>query len=98
MRPAGSPEPLSLNFDNWKRKRALVLKRESYRCVYCGTRATQVHTEKYAPKDTASSKIMDKGFPLSKAQFIIPTNIRAGKFARRFFKSMDRRFEWIFRS
>ena len=32
-----------LNSDDWKRKRALVLKRDRYRCVYCGTPATQVH-------------------------------------------------------
>lgn len=32
----------------WKRKRWLVLRRDSGRCVYCGRRATQVHHKKYA--------------------------------------------------
>ena len=30
------------------RKRYLVLKRDNWRCVYCGARATQVHHKKYA--------------------------------------------------
>ena len=37
-----------LNSDAWKRKRYLVLKRDSWRCVYCGAKATQVHHKKYA--------------------------------------------------
>lgn len=32
----------------WQRKRYLVLKRDNWRCVYCGARATQVHHLKYA--------------------------------------------------
>lgn len=37
-----------LRSDDWQRKRALVLKRDGWRCVYCGQRATQVHHKKYA--------------------------------------------------
>ena len=32
----------------WKRKRYVVLKRDNWRCVYCGAKATQVHHKKYA--------------------------------------------------
>lgn len=37
-----------LKSDEWERKRYVVFKRDSWRCVYCGTRATQVHHKKYA--------------------------------------------------
>ena len=37
-----------LKSDAWQRKRYLVLKRDNWRCVYCGARATQVHHLKYA--------------------------------------------------
>lgn len=37
-----------LNSDAWQRKRYLVLKRDNWRCVYCGARATQVHHLRYA--------------------------------------------------
>lgn len=37
-----------LKSDAWKRKRYVVLKRDNWRCVYCGERATQVHHTKYA--------------------------------------------------
>jgi len=37
-----------LKSDEWKRKRYVVLKRDNWRCVYCGGRATQVHHTKYA--------------------------------------------------
>lgn len=37
-----------LHSDEWKRKRALVLKRDRGRCVYCGARAVQVHHLRYA--------------------------------------------------
>ena len=37
-----------LKSDAWQRKRYLVLKRDGWRCVYCGAHATQVHHLKYA--------------------------------------------------
>jgi hypothetical protein len=46
-----------LKSDAWKRKRYVVLKRDNYRCVYCGARATQVHHKKYAPKNIGKEPI-----------------------------------------
>lgn len=37
-----------LKSDEWQRKRFVVLKRDNWRCVYCGGRATQVHHKRYA--------------------------------------------------
>ena len=37
-----------LKSDEWQRKRYVVLKRDNWRCVYCGARATQVHHIRYA--------------------------------------------------
>ena len=37
-----------LKSDAWKRKRYVVLRRDNWRCVYCGGRATQVHHTRYA--------------------------------------------------
>jgi 5-methylcytosine-specific restriction endonuclease McrA len=37
-----------LKSDDWKRKRFVVLKRDNWKCVYCGAPATQVHHERYA--------------------------------------------------
>lgn len=37
-----------LKSDDWKRKRYVVLRRDNWRCVHCGGRATQVHHERYA--------------------------------------------------
>ncbi len=37
-----------LKSDEWKRKRYVVFKRDNWRCVYCGSRATQVHHKRYA--------------------------------------------------
>ena len=37
-----------LKSDEWQRKRYVVLKRDNWKCVYCGARATQVHHKKYA--------------------------------------------------
>ena len=46
-----------LNSDDWKRKRALVLKRDNHRCVYCGSRATQVHHKQYARRNIGREPI-----------------------------------------
>ena len=40
--------------DEWQRKRALVLKRDKYHCVYCGARASRVHQKHYAPRNIGS--------------------------------------------
>lgn len=37
-----------LKSDAWQRKRHVVFKRDNWRCVYCGSRATQVHHKRYA--------------------------------------------------
>lgn len=37
-----------LQSDEWQRKRFVVLRRDNWRCVYCGARATQVHHKRYA--------------------------------------------------
>jgi len=37
-----------LKSDEWKRKRYVVLKRDNWRCVFCGGKATQVHHKRYA--------------------------------------------------
>jgi 5-methylcytosine-specific restriction endonuclease McrA len=46
-----------LKSDDWKRKRYVVLKRDNWRCVYCGARATQVHHKKYARKNIGKEPI-----------------------------------------
>ncbi|MBS0645903.1 MAG: hypothetical protein JSR97_04875 [Verrucomicrobia bacterium] len=37
-----------LKSEEWQRKRYVVMKRDNWRCVFCGGRATQVHHKKYA--------------------------------------------------
>lgn len=37
-----------LKSDEWERKRYVVLKRDNWRCVFCGGRATEVHHKRYA--------------------------------------------------
>ena len=37
-----------LKSDAWQRKRYVVFKRDNWRCVYCGNRATQIHHKRYA--------------------------------------------------
>jgi formate-dependent nitrite reductase cytochrome c552 subunit len=46
-----------LKSDEWKRKRYVVLKRDNWRCVHCGARATQVHHKKYARKNIGKEPI-----------------------------------------
>ncbi len=46
-----------LKSDAWKRKRYVVLKRDNWRCVYCGARARQVHHKKYARKNIGKEPI-----------------------------------------
>ena len=37
-----------LKSEDWKRKRYVVLRRDNWKCVHCGARATMVHHKKYA--------------------------------------------------
>jgi hypothetical protein len=37
-----------LKSEAWRRKRFVVLRRDKWRCVYCGAKATQVHHTRYA--------------------------------------------------
>ncbi len=46
-----------LRSDAWKRKRYVVLKRDNWRCVYCGDRATQVHHKRYAKRNIGKEPI-----------------------------------------
>jgi len=46
-----------LKSDEWKRKRHVVLKRDNWRCVYCGGYATQVHHKKYAKRNIGKEPI-----------------------------------------
>ena len=46
-----------LKSDAWKRKRYVVLKRDNWRCVHCGARATQVHHKHYAPRNIGREPI-----------------------------------------
>lgn len=46
-----------LKSEDWKRKRYLVLKRDNWRCVYCGAPATQVHHKKYAKRNIGREPI-----------------------------------------
>ncbi len=46
-----------LKSDDWKRKRYVVLKRDNWRCVYCGAPATQIHHKKYARKNIGKEPI-----------------------------------------
>ncbi len=46
-----------LKSDAWKRKRYVVLKRDNWKCVYCGNRATQVHHKRYAKKNIGREPI-----------------------------------------
>ncbi|MEA4984225.1 hypothetical protein SDC9_49820 [bioreactor metagenome] len=46
-----------LKSDAWQRKRYVVLKRDNWRCIYCGARATQVHHKRYAKRNIGKEPI-----------------------------------------
>lgn len=46
-----------LKSEAWKRKRYVVLKRDNWRCVYCGAEATEVHHTRYAKKNIGNEPI-----------------------------------------
>jgi 5-methylcytosine-specific restriction endonuclease McrA len=46
-----------LKSDEWRRKRHVVLKRDNWRCVYCGGRATQAHHKRYAKRNIGKEPI-----------------------------------------
>jgi 5-methylcytosine-specific restriction endonuclease McrA len=46
-----------LKSDEWRRKRYVVLRRDNWRCVYCGARATQVHHLRYAKRNIGREPI-----------------------------------------
>ncbi len=46
-----------LKSDEWRRKRYVVLRRDDWKCVFCGARATQVHHQKYAKKNIGKEPI-----------------------------------------
>lgn len=46
-----------LKSDAWTRKRYIVLKRDNWKCVYCGKRAKQVHHKRYAKKNIGKEPI-----------------------------------------
>ena len=46
-----------LKSEDWKRKRFVVLRRDNWKCVYCGNRATQVHHKRYAKRNIGKEPI-----------------------------------------
>ncbi len=46
-----------LKSDAWQRKRYVVLKRDNWKCVRCGERATQVHHTRYAKRNIGREPI-----------------------------------------
>jgi 5-methylcytosine-specific restriction endonuclease McrA len=46
-----------LKSDAWRRKRYVVLRRDNWRCVYCGQPASQVHHKRYAKKNIGREPI-----------------------------------------
>lgn len=46
-----------LKSDAWRRKRYVVLKRDHWKCVNCGDRATQVHHKRYAKHNIGKEPI-----------------------------------------
>ena len=46
-----------LKSDAWRRKRYVVMRRDNWKCVYCGQHATQVHHKRYAKKNIGKEPI-----------------------------------------
>ena len=46
-----------LKSDEWKRKRFVVLRRDNWKCDYCGNRATEVHHKRYAKRNIGKEPI-----------------------------------------
>jgi hypothetical protein len=46
-----------LKSEAWHRKRYVVLKRDNWRCVFCGCKATQVHHKRYAKHNIGKEPI-----------------------------------------
>lgn len=46
-----------LKSDEWQPKRYVVFKRDNWRCVYCGERATEVHHKRYAKRNIGKEAI-----------------------------------------
>jgi 5-methylcytosine-specific restriction endonuclease McrA len=46
-----------LKSDDWRRKRFVVLRRDNWKCVYCGAKATQVHHTRYAKRNIGKEPI-----------------------------------------
>ena len=46
-----------LKSDEWQRKRYVVLKRDNWRCIYCGAHATHVHHKRYAKNNIGKEPI-----------------------------------------
>lgn len=46
-----------LKSDAWQRKRYVVMRRDNWKCVYCGAPATQVHHKKYAKRSIGKEPI-----------------------------------------
>jgi len=46
-----------LKSEAWQRKRYVVMKRDNWRCVYCGAKATEVHHKRYAKRNIGREPI-----------------------------------------
>ncbi len=46
-----------LKSEAWQKKRYVVLKRDNWSCVYCGSKATQVHHRRYAKNNIGKEPI-----------------------------------------
>jgi len=46
-----------LKSDAWQRKRAFILKRDKWRCIYCGAKAVEVHHTKYCKNQIGKEPI-----------------------------------------